>query len=205
VADPEALRAAYRTGRVNSMSRLGSMPIIDNRKYLDTVPDNHDRVRTFVIQARLQQANGRADNMVILTNPQNIDLVELMDRWLDSVAADHSKESAATKVVRNKPAELVDACWTADGEKIAEPASYRGAGRCNQLYPAHADPRLISGAPLTNDVLKCVLKPVNPKDYRQPLSDEQVARLKAIFPGGVCDYSRPGVEQQNAAKAWLTY
>jgi hypothetical protein len=142
--------------------------------------------------------------MVILTNPQNVKLVELMDHWLDNIANDQSKNSAATKVAR-EPAELVDACWTADGERIAEPASYRGAGRCNQLYPAHEDPRLVAGAPVTNDILKCVLKPVDPKDYRQSLSDAQVARLKAIFPNGVCDYSRPGVEQNKESEAWLKY
>ena len=205
VADTEALRAAYRTGRVNSASRLGSMPIIDNRKYVDTDANNHDRVRTFVMQARLKRANGRADNMVILTNPQNVKLVELMDHWLDNIANDHSQDSAAAKVARDKPAELADACWTADGERITEPASYRGPGRCNQLYPAHADPRLIAGEPLTNDVLKCTLKPVDPEDYRQPLSAAQITRLKAIFPNGVCDNRRPGVEQQTTAEAWLKY
>ncbi len=204
-ADPEALRISYRTGRVNSARRLGSIPIIDTRKYVDTEANNHDRVRSFIFQARLKRANGRTDNLVILTNPQNLQLAELMDRWLDGIANDQSKDSAETKVARHKPAELADACWTADGERIAEPASYRGVGRCNQLYPAHEDPRLIAGAPLTNDVLKCVLKPVDPKDYRQSFSDAQVARLDDIFPNGVCYYSRPGVEQQNAAEPWLTY
>jgi hypothetical protein len=205
VADPEALRIAYRTGRVNSASRLGSIPIIDNRKYVDTEANNHDRVRSFILQARLQRATGRADNLVILTNPQNINLLELMDRWLDRIAGDHSGDSLQIKVARNKPAELADACWTAKGERIAEAASYRGAGRCNQLFPAHADPRLVGGAQLTDDVLKCALKPVNRGDYRRPLTDAQFARLKAIFSGGVCDYSRPGVEQNAVSEAWLTY
>jgi len=108
--------------------------------------------------------------------------------------------------VRSKPADLVDACWTEQGEKIAEPAVYDGTGRCNQLYPPHADPRIVAGAPLANDVLKCTLKPLRAGDYRQPLSEDQFRRLRAVFPGGVCDYSQPGVEQAGAPpQPWRAY
>jgi hypothetical protein len=78
-----------------------------------------------------------------------------MDEWLDNIASDRSPYRKGEKVVRNKPRDLVDACYTAEGQKIAEPASYTGSGQCNQLYPPHADPRLVTGAPLANDVLKC--------------------------------------------------
>ena len=33
----------------------------------------------------------------------------------------------------------------------------------------------------------------------------QLGQLRAIFPDGVCDYRRPGVEQQPLQAAWLTY
>jgi hypothetical protein len=205
-ADPEALRIAYQTGRVNPASRLGTIPIIDNRNYVDTEGNNHDRVRTFLLQARLNRSTGQTGNLVILTNPpKNFRFVELMDRWLDAVANDRSRDSGETKLARHRPAELADACWTTDGERIAEPAKYRGGGRCNQLFPAHADPRLAAGAPLANDVLKCALKPVDRNDYPESLTGAQFERLKAIFPNGVCDYTRPGIEQENSAKPWLSY
>jgi hypothetical protein len=73
------------------------------------------------------------------------------------------------------------------------------------LYPAHADPRLAAGEPLAEDVLKCQLKPVAARDYTQALTAAQLARLRAIFPHGVCDYSRPGVEQQLVRGTWLSY
>ena len=204
--DPEAIRIAYKTGRVNPASRLGGIPIIDNRNYVDTDGNNHDRVRTFLLQARLSRSTGQTGNLVILTNPpKNFRFVELMDRWLDAVANDRSAESGEIKLARHRPAELADACWTTDGERIAEPATYRGPGRCNQLFPAHADPRLAAGAPLANDVLKCALKPVDRRDYRQPLTGAQFERFKAIFPNGVCDYARPGIAQENSAKPWLSY
>ena len=56
------------------------------------------------------------------------DYLGQMDRWLGAIAADTSSASRAEKVVRNKPRDLTDACWAEDGRKIAEPASYDGAG-----------------------------------------------------------------------------
>lgn len=209
IADRQALRIAYRKGRVNTGGGdLGLMPIIDTRPYRDTEGDIHDRVRTFSTEERLKRANGRVDNRVTLTygaRSSDAESVRLMDRWLDEIAEDSSAGSAIEKTARNKPAELTDACWTADGEKIAEPASFDGAGRCNELFPAHDDPRIAAGAPLANDILKCQLKPVDPADYKQPLADAEFARLKTIFPDGVCDYSRIGVEQQGIEGVWLTY
>ena len=52
-----------------------------------------------------------------------------------------------------------------------------------------------AGGPLSADVLKCQLKPVDAKDYKMPLSHDERTRLAAIFPEGVCDFSRPGVNQ----------
>ena len=33
----------------------------------------------------------------------------------------------------------------------------------------------------------------------------EIARLRQIFPDGVCDWSRRGVEQQPLKDTWLTY
>jgi hypothetical protein len=128
-----------------------------------------------------------------------------MDEWLDRIDADKSTDSAQHKAERNKPEGFGDACWGPNEEKIAEPASYNGRGRCNELYPAFNDPRTAAGAPLTGEVLKCTLKPVDAKDYKQPLNDSQLARLKNIFPQGTCDFSRPGVGQSKLGQAWVTY
>ena len=131
--------------------------------------------------------------------------LRLMDLWLDRIAADQTPGSAASKVARNKPNELVDACFTEGGDKIAEPRVYGGTGRCNQLYPVYTDPRIASGGPLAGNILKCQLKPIDKKDYTHPLMDSQMTRLQAIFPQGVCDYSKPGVEQQTVHKTWQSY
>jgi hypothetical protein len=225
-AAPAALDNAYSQGLVaTGGGGLGQIPIIDWRSYLDDLANVHDRFRSFVMRARLIAANGDANNQVILVDPRidffnwlgDLDpatsliarregeLVRGMDRWLDKVAADSTPGTLREKVVRDKPADLADGCWATDEERIVEPATYDGPGRCNQLYPSHADPRIAAGAPLTDDVLKCALKPIEPADYSRPLSADQLQRLRAVFPGGICDYSRPGVGQQITKNTWQKY
>jgi hypothetical protein len=213
VADPAALKIAYQSGRVNTGGgSLNTVPILDTRGYLDMSGNLHDRFRSMVTRARLKAANGTADNQVTLMFPPSGtaplrpgELLASMNQWLDNIAADKSNASAASKVVHDKPAGLVDACWTAEGEKIVEPGSFDGKGRCNDLYPAHADPHIVAGAPLTDDILKCALKPVSAKDYSVPVTAEQIAQLKVVFPQGVCDYSKPGISQQHVDGTWHRY
>ena len=210
VAEPEALRIVYQTGRLNDASRgLSTVPIIDARRYTDKildVPDVHDIVAGRITRARLIAANGHADNQIFRTyatatqiqtvQPANLDT---MDKWLNNIA--HDEKPAHTpleKIVRNKPVDAVDACFTESRERITDPA------RCRELYPVFSNPRLVAGAPLTADRLKCELKPVDRKDYKQPLTDTQLASLGAIFAQGVCDYSRRGVAQR-APDTWLSY
>jgi hypothetical protein len=73
------------------------------------------------------------------------------------------------------------------------------------LYPAHNDPHIAAGAALTDEALKCSLKPVSAADYTQPVSADQIAKLKSAFPQGVCDYKRPGVSQQKVEGTWHRY
>jgi hypothetical protein len=129
--DPEALRIAYQTGQVNAGSGgLSSIPIIDFRDYVDTVPDAHDEFRSFVTRARLEAANGSADNQVILTFPRAAQpgkklrtshddemkiVLPLMDQWLDNIAKDRSPHSLLEKIVAAKPDGIADACWDEDG------------------------------------------------------------------------------------------
>jgi hypothetical protein len=216
-ADSEALRLAYRDGLVNSGGGgLGSVPIIDVRAYMDDSGDFHDSFRSFATRARLLAANGTAKNQVILMAPATeldsalldskspyrqiaVKAVLQMDRWLDAVSRDGSASPVSEKIAKNKPADLVDTCWSSAGEKIAEPGTFEATGRCNHLYPIHADPRIAAGAPLTDDVLKCGLKPLSVNDYGQRLSAAQTSRLKIVFPQGVCDWSLPGVGQVTRA------
>jgi hypothetical protein len=214
-ADPEALRIAYETGRVNAgAGSLAAIPIIDSRPYVDPTGDIHDSFRSFVTRARLIAVHGQAGNHVILRTPgggpgaatlTTADTVRMMDRWLTAIADDRSTERLIVKVARSRPADVSDACVTEQGETVVEPASYVSKSRCNELYPPHADPRMAAGAPLTGDVLKCELKAIALRDYQKPLTAAHVARLKVVFPKGVCDYGRPGVGHRRPGGSWQRY
>lgn len=203
----EALAVVYRTGRVNQGGgSLGSIPIIDVRRYQDPSGNIHDRVRTFVMDARLRRANGGSSNRVALTGPPaSLDLVALMDQWLDAVAKDEREGDPAELIARSRPDQLANVCWASGGRRLPDNLAPRGPGACGDLYPASGDPRMAAGAPLESDILKCQLKPVDPADYAQELTADQLIRLRIVFPEGVCDYSKPGVGQVPLDGTWLRY
>ncbi len=157
-------------------------------------------MQDLIIRARLQRANGRSDNQVIfasgLTSGFDIGIpsLETMNAWLDAIVADPAPASL-DKVARLKPATATDACWDPSGTRINETASLDPTTRCNRLYPRFSTPHLVAGGPLTNDILKCQLRPVTMSDYTPAFTTAQVAQLNAIFASGVCDWSKPGVNQ----------
>ena len=219
VADLDALRALYRSGLVTSGGAgLATIPIIDHRAYLDEQPkgDPHLRYHSFSMRARLMKANGHADNHVILVDPatQRVatsspafqEALSHMDQWLTTLSQDVSSDTPIAKIRRARPAGLVDACWTRDASyrKIAEPQVY-GFGECERLYPSASYPRGVAGESIAADVVKCQLKPIDPRDYTVTFTPDEKARLATIFPGGVCDWSKPGVGQEEAVRTWQRY
>jgi hypothetical protein len=217
VGNPEALKAIYDSGTMNTMGGggLALVPIIDYRWYSDSANDIHSRERDLTIRARLEKANGRSDNQVIWTagprqrtGANNVDLsalsLDAMTKWLDALAADPAPLSI-DKVVKTKPAEAVDAYWTEEGKKVAETASWDSSTGYNKAYPLHLEPRIVAGAPVANDIMKCQLKPVDMNDYKVSFSSAQKARLKKIFPTGVCDWTKPGVSWSLIKGAYRKY
>lgn len=210
VADADALRIAYETGRLNDAGRgLSAIPIIDVRPYTDGDDDVHDIVASHITRARLVAANGHAGNQVFRTYAPGTPIqaaqryvLDAMDEWLSRIARDTAPaRSPLDKVVRNKPRNLVDTCYLATLEPVTDPS------RCQALFPVASSPRLVAGSPLTHDRLKCELKPVDRADYAVPLSEAQLNVLREVFPGGVCDYRRPGVGQhapQTGLYSWFT-
>jgi hypothetical protein len=206
-ADLEAVRLAYSAGRIDEAGgSLGSIPLLHYRSYNDPLGDIHDRIRDFVVRERLRRANGRTDNQVLWVFPNgdralnakvSAIAIDTMTKWLDAIQADSSNSPAIEKVVRAKPASAVDGCWAADGMRIDDMA------KCGQLFPTHLTPRLVAGAPLTDDIMKCQLKPLDPANYQVHFSGEEWRQLGEAFPTGVCDYSKPGVNQVRLAGTWL--
>ncbi len=216
VADPVATRIAYRMGRMTwGGAGLATTPIIDYRAYLDDANGGniHLRYHSFSTRERLMKANGYTDNQVMLTDdrrwgdsmkaPVLKNALAQMDQWLAKITDDTSNDSKIARIRRAKPADLVDACWTRDEhpQKIVE-RQMPTSGKCNELYPANSFPRGVAGSPLAADVIKCQLKPISASDYKVTLTAEEMARLKQVFASGVCDWSKPGVEQQPMTGTW---
>jgi hypothetical protein len=203
-----ATRRAYQGGRIlYGGNGLASMPIITRMGGGDLDPDGdvHLRYHAHAIRQRLVNANGHFGNQVIVGNlaPSEL-LIDQMGAWLTAVVADTSRRPLAAKVVANKPADAVDACWTTAGVKIVELQTLDGPGQCNQLFPVGVPPEYVAGAPIELDVIKCRLKRIDMADYKVPFTAEQRARLAAIFPNGVCDWSKRGVAQVRAVP-WASF
>jgi hypothetical protein len=230
-ADLAGLRRAYALGRVGSgAGGLATVPVLQMRAVTEPGGDIHTLNNDFKLRAQLQRSNGRSDNQVIWVLPHPalalllglgveqqrkleqllhdtlLARLDLMSQWLDTLAATPPPHNP-DQIAKARPASAVDACWdVATAARIDEPATYDGPGRCNALYPKTPSPRMVAGAPVSDDVLKCTLKPLDPRDYPEGMFDAaQWQRLNAVFPTGVCDYNRRGVEQVPLRGTWLRY
>lgn len=210
-ADPKALTAAYRDDLLNSASAgLSETPIIDQRTDLDFAGlgnDIHTTEWSFAMRQRLLDANGTAANQVIIEN-QVADAaaasayeLDAMDRWLTAIEADHSGRGQAHKVVADRPRDLGDGCYLA-GQRVQAPLD---RGQCAARYPVAGNTRTVAGESIATDVLKCRLMPLNFRDYPVTFTDAEKQQLRAAFPDGVCDYSKPGVGYRKPAGTWLNY
>ena len=203
---------AYTSGAINTANNLDRVAIIDLRG-----PDHgafHDAYRTWAIRARLQREHGHSKNHVIwfghvplFGDPswQSEDALVAMDRWLAAVEKDGSSRTLAQKIVANRPSDLQDRCSQVPGVEAVE---VPGIGRvCEQehMQSRYGTPAMVAGESVATDTNKCALKPLRRTDY-YPVSftDQQWARLRATFPSGVCDWSRPGIAQRGAIP-WMTY
>lgn len=225
VADREAIpdewaERVFSTGRVTEGGGLVDVPIILTNVYTDALGDIHDRQRAFTIRERLSTADGAdPDNVVIFTLPSSGDLtrtltgavgdtsntITLLDQWLTAAAADPTGGSRAEQLARNRPDGAVDTCVTPDGETIAATDVYDETNACTQAYPVAADARRVAGAPLRDDVVKCQTRSVDASVFERSIDADQVARLAQVFPGGVCDWTKPSVGQVPLSGTWLTF
>jgi hypothetical protein len=201
------------------------VPIIDLRAYSET-GEIHTSFYSYKMRARLDQANGGHANQLIWTfpgaepilgvsPPKGIVLKSflLMDNWLSRIESDSSNAPLAQKVVRDKPADGADACFTTPAAPGIGLPSAPGAdeindpAKCAQLYPHYGNTRTAAGGPMTDDIIQCRRKPLNPSEYAAhgvKFTGAQLATLRQTFPDGVCDYSKPGVGQQ-ASQPWTTF
>jgi hypothetical protein len=206
-ADPGTIDTAYRTSQITDARQLATVPIIDLRGYIEA--EIHTSFHSYEMRARLDRDNGGHANQIIWTFPITDQITAnlpggnaqqsflLMDQWLTDIERDTSTAPLATKVVNDKPSTATDACWLL-GTKTTDPA------RCAAAYPHYGDSRIAASAPLTDDALKCQLTPLNRSSYRATFTDQQWAQLEHAFPTGVCDWTKPGIDQRPSTP-WITY
>lgn len=216
-ADEKTMERLYASGLVNSGGGgLATTPVMLYRSYGDPQGDFHDHQRDFEIRLRMVRANGDADNQTIWVGPSvpdspsgkpkplEVEVLDAMTPWLDAIAADPAPRTHK-KIVRLRPAAATDAWFDRDGRKHAEAATLDPATAFSRAYPVHGNPRIAAGGPQTNDILKCRLKRIDMRDYKISFTAAQEQKLRAIFPEGVCDFSKPGVGQVRATRTFVRY
>jgi Tannase-like family of unknown function (DUF6351) len=203
-APGSALANAYRSGMINEANNLARTAIIDCRG-----PDEglfHDAYRAFAVRARLDREHGGHANQLIWEGPVSLiadpacerNSFIAVDRWLKAVASDDRDLPLARKLAEDKPDDLADRCYDGSGNKVSDALCPDGVVR------VYGTPRTVAGDAITTDNNKCRLKPLRRRDYSVGVTDAQWAQLQATFPEGVCDFSKPGVDQQDTI-AWQTY
>jgi hypothetical protein len=214
LADLPALDIAYRSGIVSSGENLGKLPIIDSRGYDEQ--GIHYIWRTFSERARIDAANdGDHGNQVIwrygtgllpATAAQfaavTLESFLTMDTWLSNLLTSTPKATlnavrTQTQVIAAKPSDAFDLCYLTGDVTFSTEVTDMAQCDADPRLVKHSSPRQVAGGPLTEDILKCQLKALNAADYLPAtFSAAQLARLHAAFPDGVCDWSKPGVDQQ---------
>lgn len=203
--DPDAMKAAYTSGMV--FSGAVPLPTIDHRQYMERELDMHNVHQSFAVRKRMIQKMGHSDHLVIWftdTVPgktkasQSMEAMAVMDEWVANIRANPTRT-----VAENRPAKAVDSCFDADGKLIASgPTVWDGvlddkpAGACTKLFPMYSTSRIVAGAPIEGGIYRCALKSVDAAvadgTYAPWVPDPvAIAKLKQIFPTGVCDYSKP--------------
>jgi hypothetical protein len=200
VGDAFAIRRAYQSGlSLGANGGLRSIPIVDDATSNEASRYHYGWFH-WAVRERLRKAGGgTAANMVMWRSTTGTAARDVFDRWMETYAHDTGDAPQIDRVLRAKPGAAVDGCYdrTWPPVFVADPLPFTHEPRtqCSALYPVYANPRYQAGGPLAADVLKCVLKPADPADYAVPFSADERARLQAIFPDGVCDWSKPGVQQ----------
>ena len=203
--DNRSLRNSYRSGAFNEANNLDQVAIINLGG-----PDPgaaHDYSHAFFMRARLlREQNGELGNYVmwfgntpILGDPSfHVRAFLAMDRWLAAVEADERKIPLAEKILEDRPADIENRCETVPGIDTGVQCLL------DATQTKYGTPRTISGAGIASDIGACTLEPLVRSEHPVSFSDAEWARMEKIFPEGVCDWSKPGVEQRDTI-AWLNY
>ena len=224
-----AIRRAYKSGvTLGGGGGLAEIPVFDISGLFDEDQLYHYQWFHFAVRERMKNENGTTANHVMwrgglpigellgAPTPEGAALARVVNErswavfieWVEAIKSDRSRRSELAKVVRNKPGDAVDGCWTKEltPRFIAERQTWSSQpnSQCNTLWPSYSFGRKVAGGALDGNVLKCRMKGLDPRDYRVTFSALEWDRLRAIFPTGVCDWSKPGVAQTRVVP-WASF
>ena len=197
VGDAGAMTRAQQSGlQLGGNGGLASIPILDVSGIYNDDGGYHYQWFHFAMRDRLLQANGDTNNHVMWRgNPVPAATAwQAFIQWVVAYKADTATGTQREKVLRDKPAQAVDGCWSSATQFITEPQTLSSAPntQCNTLFPSWTFPRRVAGGPVAANIMKCSLKVVAAADYQVAFTAPEFTRLQAIFPSGVCDWSKTG-------------
>jgi hypothetical protein len=190
--DLSAMRRAYGSGHVFEGDI--DIPLVDLRPYLEPELNMHNARQSFSARQRMRNHGSSRNQVIWFTGSEAdvpariVDALGLLDGWLTT---------------GRRPAGFVDKCTDGAGNLIAAGKGVwdgildrRSPGACTQAYPLKSSSRMVAGDTIAGDMFKCALKPLaralHDGSYgTASFTADQVRQLEAIFPDGVCDYTRP--------------
>ncbi|MEZ5177738.1 MAG: DUF6351 family protein [Acidimicrobiales bacterium] len=213
-ADPVAVQTAYETGRVSTgVGDQRKVPVIEVDRDDDASGAPNDRFRAFSLRDRLTLGASAktVPSFQVWSRPADDasagpDAVAAVDEWATALVEEPGGGSRSEQLERTRPTDAVDSCTpTGSSSPVRGTDVWEEDGPCAEAFPIGGDTRTAAGAPRSDDVLKCQLKPVDPDDYERRLTDAQIAELEQVFPEGVCDWAVAGVGQSSPSMTDRTY
>ena len=97
-----------------------------------------------------------------------------------------------------RPADTFEFCLLSTDAAQTSKVTDKATCDADPFLKMSSSPRQAAGGPLAENVLKCRLRAIDPMEYGGRLSAVQLTRLRAVLSSGVCDWTKPGVGQQDA-------
>src|SRR5260370_42214949 len=93
-----------------------------------------------------------------------------MDNWLSNLVTSAPKATlnsvrTQAQVIAAKPPEAFDLCYLTGDVTFSNAVTDMALCDADPRLVKHSSPRQVAGGPLTENILKCQLKPLNAADY----------------------------------------
>ena len=202
----KAQNAAYRSGMV--FRGKIDIPLIDWRHYLEPFLDMHNSHQSFASRQRMLDFDGDASNQVIwFTDARPSGPVVRPDadgaRRHRRVDGEHRRQSVEEAWAgTSRPTRSTVASRRTARRSRAATTCGTGSWTTGRRAPARrrsrsiGTSRIAAGGPIEGGIFACTRQPVQRAVAQglyapwAPTRDDSVARLREIFPDGVCDYTK---------------